>query len=111
MHIYGDYRQCTWNVIKRFVPLDYKEDQPRGISRSLPRRKTGLASNTKKSYIKSKSHCLIFYQSIVGGLYTIISEGKFTQSKRNADIEKKEEKRYNYMQKENGTEIKNRQNI
>lgn len=80
MHIYGDYRQCTWNVIKRFVPLDYKEDQPRGISRSLPRRKTGLASNTKKSYIKSKSHCLIFYQSIVGGLYTIISEGKFTQS-------------------------------
>lgn len=27
MHIYGDYRQCTWNVIKRFVPLDYKEDQ------------------------------------------------------------------------------------
>ena len=44
------------------------------------RRKTGLASNTKKSYIKSKSHCLIFYQSIVGGLYTIISEGKFTQS-------------------------------
>ena len=26
-------------------------------------------------------------------------------------LEKKEEKRYNYMQKENGTEIKNRQNI
>ena len=58
----------------------WSKAQPRGISRSLPRRKTGLASNTKKSYIKSKSHCLIFYQSIVGGLYTIISEGKFTQS-------------------------------
>ena len=29
----------------------------------------------------------------------------------NKNIEKKEEKRYNYMQKENGTEIKNRQNI
>ena len=60
----------------------WSKAQPRGISRSLPRRKTGLASNTKKSYIKSKSHCLIFYQSIVGGLYTIISEGKFTQSSR-----------------------------
>jgi len=59
----------------------WSKAQPRGISRSLPRRKTGLASNTKKSYIKSKSHCLIFYQSIVGGLYTIISEGKFTQSR------------------------------
>ena len=44
----------------------WSKAQPRGISRSLPRRKTGLASNTKKSYIKSKSHCLIFYQSIVG---------------------------------------------
>ncbi|WP_278632682.1 hypothetical protein, partial [[Ruminococcus] lactaris] len=56
---------------------------------SLPRRKTGLASNTKKSYIKSKSHCLIFYQSIVGGLYTIISEGKFTQSNITNRIDKK----------------------
>lgn len=27
MRIYGDYRQCTWNVRKRFIPLDYKEDQ------------------------------------------------------------------------------------
>ena len=64
----------------------WSKAQPRGISRSLPRRKTGLASNTKKSYIKSKSHCLIFYQSIVGGLYTIISEGKFTQSKNNGMV-------------------------
>lgn len=66
----------------------WSKAQPRGISRSLPRRKTGLASNTKKSYIKSKSHCLIFYQSIVGGLYTIISEGKFTQSGLEEDIDK-----------------------
>ena len=67
----------------------WSKAQPRGISRSLPRRKTGLASNTKKSYIKSKSHCLIFYQSIVGGLYTIISEGKFTQSKGSENLDLK----------------------
>lgn len=48
----------------------------------MPRKKTGLASSTKKRYIKSTCHCLILCQNIVGGLYTIISEGKFTQSKR-----------------------------
>lgn len=69
----------------------WSKAQPRGISQSLPRRKTGLASNTKKSYIKSKSHCLIFYQSIVGGLYTIISEGKFTQSKNKKTLESEDE--------------------
>ena len=68
----------------------WSKAQPRGISRNLPRRKTGLASNTKKSYIKSKSHCLIFYQSIVGGLYTIISEGKFTQSNSKKLLEQNE---------------------
>lgn len=47
----------------------------------MPRKKTGLASSTKKRYIKSTCHCLILCQNIVGGLYTIISEGKFTQSK------------------------------
>jgi len=73
----------------------WSKAQPRGISRSLPRRKTGLASNTKKSYIKSKSHCLIFYQSIVGGLYTIISEGKFTQSIQDIIIEEKDTIMYN----------------
>ena len=99
MRIYGDYRQCTWNVRKRFIPLDYKEDQPRGISRSLPRRKTGLASDTKKSYIKSKSHCLIFYQSIVGGLYTIISEGKFTQSRDVKAIYLARKKYYNRFER------------
>lgn len=46
----------------------------------MPRKKTGLASSTKKRYIKSTCHCLILCQNIVGGLYTIISEGKFTQS-------------------------------
>ena len=48
----------------------------------MPRKKTGLASSTKKRYIKSTCHCLILCQNIVGGLYTIISEGKFTQSKK-----------------------------
>jgi len=76
----------------------WSKAQPRGISRSLPRRKTGLASNTKKSYIKSKSHCLIFYQSIVGGLYTIISEGKFTQSKSFLIDDLKEKMEYNQKQ-------------
>ena len=47
----------------------------------MPRKKTGLASSTKKRYIKSTCHCLILCQNIVGGLYTIISEGKFTQSR------------------------------
>ena len=36
---------------------------------------------------------------------------KTAETQGNADIEKKEEKRYNYMRSENGTEIKNRQNI
>lgn len=76
----------------------WSKAQPRGISQSLPRRKTGLASNTKKSYIKSKSHCLIFYQSIVGGLYTIISEGKFTQSKSFLIDDLKEKMEYNQKQ-------------
>lgn len=49
-------------------------------SRKLLRKKTGLASSTQMSYIKSTSHCLILEQSIVGELYTVISEGKFTQS-------------------------------
>ena len=58
----------------------------------MRRKKTGLASSTKKMYIKSTSHCLIFYQSIVGGLNTIISEGKFTLSLLNIalDMEKSE---------------------
>lgn len=77
----------------------WSKAQPRGISRSLPRRKTGLASNTKKSYIKSKSHCLIFYQSIVGGLYTIISEGKFTQSKLRFALVINEDIDYNVVKK------------
>ena len=53
----------------------------------MPRKKTGLASSTKKRYIKSTCHCLILCQNIVGGLYTIISEGKFTQSKTGNFIE------------------------
>ena len=52
----------------------------------MPRKKTGLASSTKKRYIKSTCHCLILCQNIVGGLYTIISEGKFTQSDRKSKI-------------------------
>jgi hypothetical protein len=40
----------------------------------------GLVSNAKIMYIKVTSHCLIHYQSIVGKLYTIKSEDKFTQS-------------------------------
>ena len=48
--------------------------------RSLPRKKTGLALYTLKKYIKTTSQCLILYQDIVGELYTVISEGKFTQS-------------------------------
>lgn len=58
----------------------WSKAQPRGISRSLPRKKAGLALYTKKMYIKPTSHCLILYQYIMGELYTIISEGKFTQS-------------------------------
>ena len=81
MHIYGDYRQCTWNVIKRFVPLDYKEDQilssvkdeatsgaghsltdEKYLSKAQPKRnKAGVCPEEKlacfeykKSYIKSK---------------------------------------------------------
>ena len=53
----------------------------------MPRKKTGLASSTKKRYIKSTCHCLILCQNIVGGLYTVISEGKFTQSSHSLDIE------------------------
>jgi len=41
---------------------------------------SGLVSNAKMMYIKVTSHCLIHYQSIVGKLYTIKSEDKFTQS-------------------------------
>ena len=52
----------------------------------MPRKKTGLASSTKKRYIKSTCHCLILCQNIVGGLYTIISEGKFTQSSSIASL-------------------------
>ncbi|MEE1039078.1 MAG: hypothetical protein U0K95_07915, partial [Eubacterium sp.] len=58
----------------------WSKKQPRGISRSLPRKKTGLALYTLKKYIKTTSQCLILYQDIVGELYTVISEGKFTQS-------------------------------
>ena len=58
----------------------WSKAQPRGISRSMPRKKNGLALSTQKMYIKSTSHCLIFYQCIVGELYTIISEDKVTQS-------------------------------
>lgn len=39
-----------------------------------------------KLYIKSTGHCLILYQSIVGELYTIISEGKFTLSDYKARV-------------------------
>lgn len=53
----------------------------------MPRKKTGLASSTKKRYIKSTCHCLILCQNIVGGLYTIISEGKFTQSTVEGTVE------------------------
>ena len=41
-----------------------------------------------KLYIKSTGHCLILYQSIVGELYTIISEGKFTLSKRGRHLDR-----------------------
>ena len=57
------------------------------------------------SYIKSKGNKQSDGTSTIK-LYKITKI-----KKKNADIEKKEEKRYNYMQKENGTEIKNRQNI
>ena len=57
------------------------------ISWSLPREGTGLASGRKMMYIKSTSHCLIFCQRIVGELYTINSEGKFTQSAKTIGIE------------------------
>ena len=40
-----------------------------------------------KMYIKSIGHCLILYQSIVGELYTIIYEGKFTLSDYKKKIE------------------------
>lgn len=56
----------------------------------MPRKKTGLASSTKKRYIKSTCHCLILCQNIVGGLYTIISEGKFTQSFYRLRLKKQE---------------------
>lgn len=61
----------------------------------MPRKKTGLASSTKKRYIKSTCHCLILCQNIVGGLYTIISEGKFTQSHIILRVEKNAKTTYN----------------
>ena len=61
----------------------------------MPRKKTGLASSTKKRYIKSTCHCLILCQNIVGGLYTIISEGKFTQSYIESDLEIQVKIKYN----------------
>lgn len=66
MHISGDCKKWTKRREKR-------------INRNLFR-KTGLALYTQKRYIKYISHCLILYQRIMGELYTIISEGKFTQS-------------------------------
>jgi len=41
---------------------------------------SGLVLNAKIMYIKSTSHRLIRYQSIMGELCTIQSEDKFTQS-------------------------------
>ena len=61
----------------------------------MPRKKTGLASSTKKRYIKSTSHCLILCQNIVGELYTIISEDKFTLPYNHIIVEFQEENRYN----------------
>ena len=63
----------------------------------MPRKKTGLASSTKKRYIKSTCHCLILCQNIVGGLYTIISEGKFTQSEKRITLDKLRFSGYAYM--------------
>ena len=57
------------------------------------------------SYIKSKGNKQSDGTSTIK-LYKIT---KINKNKRR--YLKKEEKRYNYMQKENGTEIKNRQNI
>lgn len=67
---------------------NWSKAQTRGISRSLPGKKTELNSSTQKSYIKSTSHCLILYQSIVGEPYIIISEGKFTLSTYKERLEK-----------------------
>lgn len=47
----------------------------------MPGEKNGLVLHTQKMYIKTTSQCLILYQYIVGEFYTIISEGKFTQSR------------------------------
>ena len=77
----------------------WSKAQPRGISRSLPRKKAGLALYTKKMYIKPTSHCLILYQYIMGELYTIISEGKFTQSFFDMPIELDQENVYNSQRK------------
>lgn len=60
--------------------MPWSKARRREIGCSLPRERTGLASKIKKMYIKSTSCCLIFYQSIVGKLYTVKSEGKFTKS-------------------------------
>ena len=51
----------------------------------MPGEKNGLVLHTQKMYIKTTSQCMILYQYIVGEFYTIISEGKFTQSMR-ADL-------------------------
>ena len=66
----------------------------------MPRKKTGLASSTKKRYIKSTCHCLILCQNIVGGLYTIISEGKFTQSSQKNSLDRKGKKDYSLIHRQ-----------
>ncbi|MDD3220659.1 MAG: hypothetical protein PHC41_15980, partial [Lachnospiraceae bacterium] len=63
----------------------------------------GLDMSTQKMYINSTSHCLIFYQCIVGELYTIISEGKFTQSFGKKDIVKTGKTRYDRTIRLNST--------
>ena len=53
----------------------------------MPGEKNGLVLHTQKMYIKTTSQCMILYQYIVGEFYTIISEGKFTQSEGYTNIE------------------------
>lgn len=65
-----------YNHVDMSVPCQMEDS---GQKHSLEG-KTGLPSSAKKRYIKSIGHCLIFYQRIMGELYTIISESKFMQS-------------------------------
>ena len=69
--------------------------QPRGISRSMPRKKTGLASSTKKRYIKSTCHCLILCQNIVGDSTPLFPKVNLRNRKRELFIDKIRKKGYN----------------